>query len=37
VHEPINTYGKDVDIVLETKMKEQALLRYREQFGVAVL
>ena len=37
VHEPINTYGKDVDIVLETKMKEQALLRYREQFGVAAL
>jgi UV DNA damage endonuclease len=37
VHEPINTYGKDVDIVLETKMKEQALLRYRDQFGVAVL
>lgn len=33
VHEPIRTYGKDVDIVLETKMKEQALLRYREQFG----
>jgi UV DNA damage endonuclease len=37
VHEPINTYGKDVDIVLETKMKEQALLRYREEFGVAVI
>lgn len=34
VHEPINTYGKEVDIVLETKMKEQALLRYREQFVV---
>lgn len=33
VHEPISTYGKDVDIVLETKMKELALLRYREQFG----
>lgn len=33
VHEPINTYGKDVDIMLETKMKEQALLRYHEQFG----
>lgn len=33
VHEAINTYGKEVDIVLETKMKEQALLRYREQFG----
>lgn len=33
VHEPINTYGKEVDVVLETKMKEQALLRYREQFG----
>lgn len=35
VHEPIRTYGKDVDIVLETKMKEQALLRYRQQFGAA--
>lgn len=35
VHAPINTYGREVDIVLETKMKEQALLRYREQFGVA--
>lgn len=35
VHAPIHTYGKEVDIVLETKMKEQALLRYREQFGVA--
>lgn len=33
VHEPINTYGKDVDIVLETKMKELALLKYLEQYG----
>ncbi len=33
VHEPINTYGKDIDIILETKMKELSLLRYREQFG----
>jgi UV DNA damage endonuclease len=33
VHEKINTYGKEVDIVLETKMKEKALLRYRNQFG----
>ena len=32
VHEPINTYGKDIDIVLETKMKEQSLLKYREQY-----
>jgi UV DNA damage endonuclease len=33
VHEPINTYGKDIDIVLETKMKERSVLRYWEQFG----
>jgi UV DNA damage endonuclease len=32
VHERINTYGKDVDIMLETKMKEQSLLRYREEY-----
>lgn len=30
VHETINTYGKDVDIMLETKMKELSLLKYRE-------
>jgi UV DNA damage endonuclease len=33
VHERINTYGKEVDIVLETKMKELSLMKYREQFG----
>ncbi|ANE50565.1 UV DNA damage repair endonuclease UvsE [Flavisolibacter tropicus] len=33
IYEPINTYGKEVDIVLEAKKKEQALLKYREQFG----
>jgi UV DNA damage endonuclease len=33
IYEPINTYGKNVDIVLEAKMKEQALQRYHEQFG----
>lgn len=33
MHEKINTYGKDVDIVLETKMKEQSLLRYRDLYG----
>jgi UV DNA damage endonuclease len=33
VHEPINSYGKDIDIVLETKMKELSIFRYREQFG----
>src|SRR5215203_2152275 len=32
VYEPINTYGKDVDIMLEAKMKELAVFRYREQF-----
>jgi UV DNA damage endonuclease len=33
IYEPINTYGMNVDIVLEAKMKEQALQRYHEQFG----
>lgn len=33
VHEPILTYGKDIDIILETKMKELSVLRYWEQFG----
>lgn len=30
VHETINTYGMDLDIMLETKMKELSLLKYRE-------
>lgn len=33
VHEFINTYGHDIDIVLETKMKEKSLLRYRQQYS----
>jgi len=33
VHEEINTYGKEVDIVLETKMKELSLLKYRKDYG----
>ena len=33
LYEPINTYGKEVDIVLEAKAKELAVLRYKEQFG----
>jgi UV DNA damage endonuclease len=33
LYEPINTYGKEIDIVLEAKKKELAVLRYREQFG----
>jgi UV DNA damage endonuclease len=33
IYEPINTYGKEVDIVLEAKMKEKALQRYLEKFG----
>lgn len=33
VHEKISTYGKDIDIVLETKMKELAVIKYREEFG----
>ena len=35
LYERINTYGKDVDIVLEAKAKELALLRYREEFGMS--
>jgi UV DNA damage endonuclease len=33
IYEPINAYEKDIDIVLEAKMKEKAVLRYYEQFG----
>ncbi|RYZ20756.1 MAG: UV DNA damage repair endonuclease UvsE, partial [Chitinophagaceae bacterium] len=33
IYEPIRTYGKDVDIVLEAKMKELALQRYHATFG----
>jgi UV DNA damage endonuclease len=33
IYEPINTYGKEVDIVLEAKMKEKALQQYLEKFG----
>jgi UV DNA damage endonuclease len=33
IYEPINTYGKEVDIVLEAKMKEKAVLKYKEQFS----
>jgi UV DNA damage endonuclease len=32
-HEPINSYGKEVDIILETKMKEQSVIRYWNEFG----
>ena len=32
-HERINTYGKEVDIILETKMKERSVLKYRVDFG----
>jgi UV DNA damage endonuclease len=32
VHEKITTYGKDIDIVLETKMKELSLLKYRKKY-----
>lgn len=33
VHGTITAYGKDVDIMLETKMKELSLLKYREETG----
>ena len=31
VHGTINDYGKDIDIMLETKMKELSLLKYRDE------
>lgn len=33
VYEQIATYGKEVDIVLEAKMKEKALMKYLKEFG----
>ena len=33
VHEEINTYGRPIDIVLETKMKEASLLKYIALYG----
>jgi UV DNA damage endonuclease len=36
VHERIETYGKEVDIILETKMKEKSLLKYRREHGKAI-
>jgi len=32
-HEKIETYGKEVDIILETKMKERSVLKYLQEFG----
>jgi UV DNA damage endonuclease len=32
VYEPINTYGKNVDLVLEAKKKELSVLQYWKQF-----
>jgi UV DNA damage endonuclease len=33
VYEAINTYGKDIDIILEAKMKELSLFKYWKDFG----
>lgn len=33
VYNPINTYGKDVDIILEAKKKELSVFQYWEKFG----
>lgn len=35
VHEEIYTYGKDVDIILETKKKELSLQKYKAQYLIA--
>tara|TARA_Y100001938_G_scaffold147904_1_gene230230 strand:+ start:2367 stop:3299 length:933 start_codon:yes stop_codon:yes gene_type:complete len=34
---PFEAYGKDVDVVLECKKKEQALFKYREDFQKKIL
>jgi len=36
VYERIPTYGKDIDIMLETKLKELSVGQYAEKFGVGV-
>jgi len=33
VYEPINTSGRDVDIIVEAKMKELSILKYGNDFG----
>lgn len=33
IYEKINTYGHDVDVMLECKAKELALIKYRNQFS----
>ena len=37
VYEEIHTYGREVDIVLETKMKERSLLQYLEKWRSSTL
>lgn len=32
-HERIETYGKEVDIILETKMKERSVMKYLQEYG----
>jgi UV DNA damage endonuclease len=36
IYEEINTYGHEIDIVLETKMKERSLLQYLEKYKTGV-
>ena len=36
VHSDVDTYGHDVDVMLEVKMKEKALLEYREKQSILV-
>lgn len=33
VYEPINTYGKEIDIILEAKMKELSILKYWNDYS----
>jgi UV DNA damage endonuclease len=34
IYSSINTYGKDVDLMLEAKGKEAAIIKYKEDFGI---
>lgn len=36
IYEEIYTYGYDVDVMLEVKQKEKALLQYREKYSILV-
>jgi UV DNA damage endonuclease len=36
IYESVNTYGFDLDIMMECKMKEKAMLQYRKKEGILI-